>query len=87
MPIVGPGETANDHYVEQLVDSAQAAIDKVVDMGVGDRNRIGVGGHSYGGFMTCWLSARNSSQARSPSTGATSPWRSWGSWSPTRRTT
>lgn len=52
MPIVGAGETANDHYVEQLVSSAEAAIDKVVDMGVGDRDRIGVGGHSYGAFMT-----------------------------------
>jgi dipeptidyl aminopeptidase/acylaminoacyl peptidase len=52
MPIIGPGETANDHYVEQLVASAEAAIDKVVDMGVGDRDRIGVGGHSYGAFMT-----------------------------------
>jgi dipeptidyl aminopeptidase/acylaminoacyl peptidase len=52
MPIVGPGETANDHYVEQLVASAEAAIDKVVEMGVGDRDRIGVGGHSYGAFMT-----------------------------------
>ena len=27
MPIVGPGETANDHYVDQLVASAEAAID------------------------------------------------------------
>jgi len=52
MPIIGPGETANDTYVEQLVASAQAAIDKVVEMGVGDRDRIGIGGHSYGGFMT-----------------------------------
>jgi dipeptidyl aminopeptidase/acylaminoacyl peptidase len=52
MPIVGPGETANDSYIEQLVASAEAAINKVVDMGVADRNRIGVGGHSYGGFMT-----------------------------------
>src|SRR2546421_4203486 len=55
MPIVGPGETANDHYVEQLVSSAEAAIDKVVEMGVADRNRIGVGGHSYGAFMTANL--------------------------------
>jgi dipeptidyl aminopeptidase/acylaminoacyl peptidase len=52
MPIIGPGETANDTYVEQLVASAQAAIDKVVEMGVADRDRIGIGGHSYGGFMT-----------------------------------
>ena len=59
MPIIGPGETANDHYVEQLVDDAQAAIDKVVEMGVGDRDRIGVGGHSYGAFMTANLLAHS----------------------------
>ena len=59
MPIIGPGETANDHYVDQLVASAQAAIDKVVDMGVGDRDRIGVGGHSYGAFMTANLLAHS----------------------------
>ena len=59
MPIVGPGETANDHYVDQLVASAEAAIDKVVEMGVGDRERIGVGGHSYGAFMTANLLAHS----------------------------
>lgn len=59
MPIVGPGETANDQYVEQLVSSAEAAIDKVVEMGVGDRDRIGVGGHSYGAFMTANLLAHS----------------------------
>jgi dipeptidyl aminopeptidase/acylaminoacyl peptidase len=59
MPIIGPGETANDHYVEQLVASAEAAIDKVVEMGVGDRNRVGVGGHSYGAFMTANLLAHS----------------------------
>jgi dipeptidyl aminopeptidase/acylaminoacyl peptidase len=59
MPIVGPGETANDHYVDQLVASAEAAIDKVFEMGVGDRERIGVGGHSYGAFMTANLLAHS----------------------------
>ena len=59
MPIIGPGETANDHYVEQLVASAEAAIDQVVAMGVADRDRIGVGGHSYGGFMTANLLAHS----------------------------
>ena len=59
MPIIGPGETANDTYVEQLVASAQAAVDKVVAMGVTDRDRIGVGGHSYGGFMTANLLAHS----------------------------
>jgi dipeptidyl aminopeptidase/acylaminoacyl peptidase len=59
MPIVGQGESANDHYVEQLVSSAEAAIDKVVDMGIADRDRIGVGGHSYGAFMTANLLAHS----------------------------
>ena len=57
MPIIGPGETANDHYVEQLTMDAEAAVDKVVSMGVADRDRIGVGGHSYGAFMTANLLA------------------------------
>lgn len=57
MPIIGPGETANNTYVEQLVMSAEAAIDKAVDMGVADRDRVGVGGHSYGAFMTANLLA------------------------------
>jgi dipeptidyl aminopeptidase/acylaminoacyl peptidase len=59
MPIVGAGETANDTYVAQLVSSAEAAVNKVVDMGVGDRDRIGVGGHSYGAFMTANLLAHS----------------------------
>jgi dipeptidyl aminopeptidase/acylaminoacyl peptidase len=58
MPIIG-GDTANNRYVEQLVASAEAAVDKVVDMGVGDRDRIGVGGHSYGAFMTANLLAHS----------------------------
>src|SRR5262249_59427176 len=57
MPIVGPGETANDTYVDQLVASAQAAVDKAVDLGIADRARVGVGGHSYGAFMTANLLA------------------------------
>ena len=59
MPIIGPGETANDTYVEQLVASAQAAVDTVVDMRVTDRDTIGVGGHSYGAFMTANLLAHS----------------------------
>jgi dipeptidyl aminopeptidase/acylaminoacyl peptidase len=59
MPIVGPGETANDTYVDQLVASAQAAVDKVVEMGIADRDRIAVGGHSYGAFMTANLLAHS----------------------------
>jgi dipeptidyl aminopeptidase/acylaminoacyl peptidase len=59
MPIVGPGETANDKYVEQLVASAEAAVEKAVEMGVADRHRVGVGGHSYGAFMTANLLAHS----------------------------
>jgi dipeptidyl aminopeptidase/acylaminoacyl peptidase len=59
MPIVGPGETANDTYVDQLVASAEAAVNKVVEMGVADRDRIGIGGHSYGAFMTANLLAHS----------------------------
>lgn len=57
-PIVGEGDKQpNDNFVEQLAWSAEAAIDKIVDMGIGDRNRVAVGGHSYGAFMTSNLLA------------------------------
>jgi dipeptidyl aminopeptidase/acylaminoacyl peptidase len=59
MPIVGAGETANDTYVEQLVSSAQAAVDKAAAMGVVDPERVVVGGHSYGAFMTANLLAHS----------------------------
>ncbi len=60
MPIVGVnGKEPNDSYVDQLVASAQAAVDKIVDMGVADRDRIGIGGHSYGAFMTVNLLAHS----------------------------
>jgi dipeptidyl aminopeptidase/acylaminoacyl peptidase len=52
MPIVGPRATVNDHFLDQLLMDAKAAIDKAVEMGVTDRNRVAVGGHSYGAFMT-----------------------------------
>jgi dipeptidyl aminopeptidase/acylaminoacyl peptidase len=56
MPIVGEGdEEPNDFFIEQLVANAEAAIDQIVGMGIGDRRRIGVGGHSYGAFMTANL--------------------------------
>lgn len=58
MPIVGEGDREpNDTYVEQLTASAQAAVDEVVRRGVADRDRIAVGGHSYGAFMTANLLA------------------------------
>jgi dipeptidyl aminopeptidase/acylaminoacyl peptidase len=58
MPIVGEGDKQpNDNFIEQLQWSAQAAIDKLSELGVGDRNRVAVGGHSYGAFMTVNLLA------------------------------
>jgi dipeptidyl aminopeptidase/acylaminoacyl peptidase len=59
MPVVGDPEKVNDTYVDQIVMSAQAAIDKAVEMGVTDRDRVGVGGHSYGAFMTANLLAHS----------------------------
>ena len=58
MPIIGEGDAEpNDTYIEQLVASAQAAVDEVVRRGVTDREHIAVGGHSYGAFMTANLLA------------------------------
>ena len=59
MPVIGDPETMNNTYVEQVVASAKAAIDKAVEMGVTDHNRVGVGGHSYGAFMTANLLAHS----------------------------
>ncbi len=59
MPVVGDPLTVNDTFIKQIVDSAQAAIDKAVEMGVTDRDRVGVGGHSYGAFMTANLLAHS----------------------------
>jgi dipeptidyl aminopeptidase/acylaminoacyl peptidase len=56
--IIGEGKTEpNDTYVEQLTSDASSMIDHVVAMGVGDRDRFAVGGHSYGAFTTANLLA------------------------------
>ena len=55
-PIVGEGdEEPNDTFRSQLIANAKAAIDAVDDMGYIDRNRVAVGGHSYGAFMVANL--------------------------------
>jgi dipeptidyl aminopeptidase/acylaminoacyl peptidase len=60
MPIVGEGTAEpNDTYIDQLVAGAQAAVDEVVRRGVADRERIAIGGHSYGAFMTANLLAHS----------------------------
>eukprot|EP00388_Colpodella_angusta_P003915 GDKJ01013427.1.p1 GENE.GDKJ01013427.1~~GDKJ01013427.1.p1 ORF type:complete len:784 (-),score=77.17 GDKJ01013427.1:1600-3951(-) len=56
IPIVGEGTTEpNDTYLEQLVAGAKAAIDEGAKLGVVDPNKVGVMGHSYGGFMVANL--------------------------------
>jgi dipeptidyl aminopeptidase/acylaminoacyl peptidase len=59
MPIVATGKDKkpNDDFIEQLTMNAEAAIKVLDDKGVGDKNRVAVGGHSYGAFMTANLLA------------------------------
>ena len=60
MPIVGVGETEpNDTYLEQLLESAEAAVDYLVSRGASDRDEIAIGGHSYGAFTTANLLAHS----------------------------
>ena len=55
-PIIGEGEEEpNDSFRSQLVANAKAAIDAVDQMGYIDRERVAVGGHSYGAFMVANL--------------------------------
>ena len=55
-PIVGEGdEEPNDTFIKQLVSNAKAAIDAVDNMGYINRDKVAVGGHSYGAFMTANL--------------------------------
>jgi len=62
MPIVSTGndKKPNDNFIDQLRMNAEAAINVLDSMGVGDRNRVAVGGHSYGAFMTANLLAHTS---------------------------
>ena len=59
MPVVGDPETMNETFVEQITGAGRAAIDKLDSMGVIDRNRVLVMGHSYGAFMTANLLAHS----------------------------
>jgi dipeptidyl aminopeptidase/acylaminoacyl peptidase len=57
MPVVGDPKTMNDTFVDQIVSNLKAAIDKLDSLGIIDPGRVGVGGHSYGAFMTANLLA------------------------------
>jgi dipeptidyl aminopeptidase/acylaminoacyl peptidase len=55
-PIIGEGTSEpNDTFIEQLVNNAEAAINAVDKLGYINKNKVGVGGHSYGAFMTANL--------------------------------
>ncbi len=55
-PIIGEGDKEpNDSFRSQLVANGKAAIDAVDALGYIDRNRVAVGGHSYGAFMVANL--------------------------------
>ena len=55
-PIVGEGdEEPNDSFRNQLVANGKAAIDAVDALGYIDREKVAVGGHSYGAFMVANL--------------------------------
>lgn len=59
-PIVGEGdEEPNNTFIPQLVANAEAAINKAAELGVTDPERVAVGGHSYGAFMTANLLAHS----------------------------
>lgn len=55
-PIIGEGDAEpNDSFRAQLVANAKAAIDAVDSLGYINRNKVAVGGHSYGAFMVANL--------------------------------
>jgi dipeptidyl aminopeptidase/acylaminoacyl peptidase len=52
IPIIGPAGHMNDHYVDDLREDLQLTIDAVDKAGYLDKDRLGIGGHSYGAFST-----------------------------------
>jgi dipeptidyl aminopeptidase/acylaminoacyl peptidase len=51
-PITGDQGRMNDNYVHDLRNNLSAVIDHLDREGVIDRDRLGIGGHSYGAFST-----------------------------------
>jgi dipeptidyl aminopeptidase/acylaminoacyl peptidase len=51
-PIVGPRGRMNDFYINDLRNNLSATIDALEEKGYCDRNKLAIGGHSYGGFST-----------------------------------
>ncbi|MDX1571353.1 MAG: prolyl oligopeptidase family serine peptidase [Xanthomonadales bacterium] len=60
MPVIGEGDAEpNDNFRKQLVSSARAAVDVLVERGIADPDRIAISGHSYGAFMVANLLAHS----------------------------
>lgn len=59
MPVIAHPDSVYDNFVDQLVSSARAAVDKAVAMGVTDPERVGIMGHSHGGRMAATLLAHS----------------------------
>ena len=58
MPVIGEGrKEPNDSFIAQIKMNAEAAVEEVVRLGVADKQRIAIGGHSYGAFMAVNLLA------------------------------
>ncbi|MCK4979862.1 MAG: S9 family peptidase, partial [Candidatus Delongbacteria bacterium] len=55
MPVIGDVKTRNDTFIKQIDMNAKAAIDYLDGRGLIDRQRVAVGGGSYGAFMTANL--------------------------------
>ncbi len=51
-PIIGPDTAPNDLYTHQLRMNLSATIDALANEGWIDRDRLAIGGHSYGAFST-----------------------------------
>ena len=55
-PIIGEGDNQpNDNFRKQLVDNASSAIKRVYELGYIDKEKVAIGGHSYGAFMVANL--------------------------------
>ncbi|HEY6219690.1 MAG TPA: prolyl oligopeptidase family serine peptidase, partial [Gemmatimonadaceae bacterium] len=52
VPIFGDSGKMNDNYTRDIRENLDAVMDAVVDAGYVDRNKMGIGGHSYGAFST-----------------------------------
>ena len=51
-PIMGAAGKMNDNYARDLAENLELVVNAMVDQGYVDRDRVGVGGHSYGAFST-----------------------------------